>query len=329
MEKIVPFFGCFSTCIVLLTLSAAQTIQVDITPAHSTNHFRPNETLGAGIDRIPSEAIDSGLAQPNLGRALASGWQPVSYRNNTELSIEAWHWNPQGTWSEPGQKGYFAGSATPAEPIRYSYGYSLPHRGFTRNDGTPNAGFSRITDGDDNSYWKSNPHLTQRFTGESDSLHPQWVAPGEKQHDVFPARSDTDDGARHALVTAYAVKRPDGQWSLLVVNRDQQNAHRARIEFQNQSSRQSASFFGPVEISTFGKGQYQWHPGHTRYVGHAEYPAEPSVAARATPPHVLLLGFGRQKAPRGDRCRGHYPEAGGVSHTAVHQQPQWPVVPAH
>ena len=224
---------------------------------------------------------------------------------------------------------YFTGSATPAEPIRYSYGYSLPHRGFTRNDGTPNAGFSRITDGDDNSYWKSNPHLTQRFTGESDSLHPQWVAPGEKQHDVFPARSDTDDGARHALVTAYAVKRPDGQWSLLVVNHDQQNAHRARIEFQNQSSRQSASFFGPVEISTFGKGQYQWHPGHTRYVGHAEYPAEPSVAARATPPHVLLLGFGRQKAPRGDRCRGHYPEAGGVSHTAVHQQPQWPVVPAH
>ncbi|MGA9977947.1 MAG: hypothetical protein WBQ08_04875, partial [Candidatus Sulfotelmatobacter sp.] len=23
--------------------------------------------------------------------------------------------------------------------------------------------------------------------------------------------------------------------------------------------------------------QYQWHPGHTRFVGHAEYPAEPSV----------------------------------------------------
>jgi len=703
LEKIVPFFGCFSTCIVLLTLSAAQTIQVDITPAHSTNHFRPNETLGAGIDRIPSEAIDSGLAQPNLGRALASGWQPVSYRNNTELSIEAWHWNPQGTWSEPGQKGYFTGSATPAEPIRYSYGYSLPHRGFTRNDGTPNAGFSRITDGDDNSYWKSNPYLTQRFTGESDSLHPQWVvidlsqvqqvdsirikwaepyatrflvqhwigddpmhapthgvwqtfplgaiehghggsdilrlnasplpvrflrilmtessntcaageastdpracvgyaineiylgttsadgefhdilrhtqdqeqtttycssvdpwheasdlgtthqaqvgfdlfftsgitrglpamlpialvydtpesavaeiaylkgrnypiayiemgeemdgqylspedygalyiqwatalhrldptlklggpglgggledletwpaangkaswvtrfidylkqhghmrdlaffsfehypydgcripwsslydetqlvshimqvwrddgvpanipmfitesnlssaasetsmdlfsglwladyigsfltaggngvyyfhylpllmehgcndspgtygmlsvdaqykiqqplaqffasqlinlewvAPGEKQHDVFPARSDIDDGAGHALVTAYALKRPDGQWSLLVVNRDQQNAHRARIEFQNQSSRESASFFGPVEISMFGKGQYQWHPGHTRYVGHAEYPAEPSVVAetfgRADPDGPVL-----------------------------------------
>ena len=160
--------------ILLVTLSAAQTIQVDITPAHATNHFRPNDTLGAGIDRIAPEAIDSGLTQPNLARAMASGWQPVSYRNNTELSIEAWHWNPQGSWSEPGEKGYFTGSATPAEPIRYSYGYSLPHRGFTRNDGTPNAGYSRMTDGDEKTYWKSNPYLTQRFTGESDALHPQW-----------------------------------------------------------------------------------------------------------------------------------------------------------
>jgi hypothetical protein len=172
-KLVVPIWSF--TLMFLASRCIAQTIQVDITPAHATNHFRPNETLGAGIDRIPSEAIDSGLAQPNLARAMASGWGPISYRNNTELSIEAWHWNPQGTWSEPGEKGYFTGSVTSAEPIRYSYGYSLPHRGFTRNDGTPNAGFSRMTDGDEKTYWKSNPYLTQRFTGESDALHPQWV----------------------------------------------------------------------------------------------------------------------------------------------------------
>jgi hypothetical protein len=673
----------------LVTLGTAQTIQVDITPAHASNHFRPNQTLGAGIDRIPPEAIDSGLAQPNLARAMASGWQPISYRNNTELSIEAWHWNPHGTWSEPGEKGYFTGSATPGDPIGYSYGYSLPHRGFTRNGGTPNAGYSRMTDGDETTYWKSNPYLTQHFTGESDALHPQWViidlaqvqqvdslhiswaepyatkflvqqwlgedpmqsptrgvwqtfplgviehghggsqvlrlnatplpvrflrilmtessdtcgdhpssdpracvgyairelylgttsadgefhdimrhssnqeqtttycssvdpwheasdlgtthqaqvgfdllyrsgvtrglpamisialvydtpenavaeiaylkkqnypisyiemgeeadgqylapedygslylqwatalhrldptlklggpsyqgtsqdvetwpdaggkvswtqrfvdylkqhgrmsdlaffsfehypyegcripwgslydepqlinhimqvwrdhgipadlpmfitegnlsasasetfmdifsglwladyvgsfltaggngvyffhylplqmehgcndspgtfgmltvdaqykieqplpeffasqlinlewvAPGGDLHEVFPAKSDVDDGAGHAVVTAYAVKRPDGQWSLLVVNHDQQNVHRVKIAFADQATGKSDSFGGTVEISTFGKGQYRWHPGHTRYVGHAEYPAEPSVTA--------------------------------------------------
>jgi hypothetical protein len=162
-------------CFLLLTACAAQTIQVDITPGHFTNRFVPSETLGAGIDRIPVQAIDKDLVQPNLGKALESGWQTVSYRQNTELAVEAWHWNPQGTWSDPSGKGYFTGSATPTEMIRYSYGYSLPHRGFTRNDGTDNAGFSRLTDGDPGTYWKSNPYLAQRFTGESDSLHPQWI----------------------------------------------------------------------------------------------------------------------------------------------------------
>jgi F5/8 type C domain len=156
--------------------AASQTISIDV--SHPTNHFVPRETLGAGVDRIAAEAIDKDLLQPALEKTLASGWQPVTYRQNTELAVEAWHWNPQGTWSErsgSSGKGYFTGSATPTEMLRYSYGYALPRRGFTRNDGTDNVGFSRLTDGDVNTFWKSNPYLTLHFTGESDTLHPQWV----------------------------------------------------------------------------------------------------------------------------------------------------------
>jgi hypothetical protein len=90
-----------------------------------------------------------------------------------------------------------------------------------------------------------------------------------------------NDGAGHAVITAYAVHRPDGQWSIMAVNRDQENSHRVKINFSGDASGKSESFDGPVEISTFGKQQYQWHPGHTRYVGHAEYPAEPSVTAES------------------------------------------------
>jgi hypothetical protein len=156
--------------------ATAQVVEIDV--SHPTNHFVPKETLGAGVDRIAVEAIDKDLLQPTLDKTLASGWQPVTYRQNTELAIEAWHWNPQGTWSEgsgASGKGYFTGSATPTEMLRYSYGYALPRRGTTRNDGTDNVGFSRLTDGDVNTFWKSNPYLTQHFTGESDALHPQWV----------------------------------------------------------------------------------------------------------------------------------------------------------
>ncbi len=173
MKKPSAVFVCAAVCFAFALSAEGQTITVDV--SHSTNHFVPKETLGAGVDRIAVEAIDKDLLQPTLEKTLASGWQPVTYRQNTELAVEAWHWNPQGTWSDAGGKGYFTGSATPTETIRYSYGYALPRRGFTRNDGTDNVGFSRLTDGDLNTFWKSNPYLAQRFTGESDALHPQWV----------------------------------------------------------------------------------------------------------------------------------------------------------
>ena len=193
-------------CFSLLVTCTAQTIQVDITPAHSTNRFVPSEALGAGIDRIPGEAIDKGLVQPALDQVLASGWQTVSYRQNTELAMEAWHWNPNGTWSDPSGKGYFTGSTTLADPIRYSYGYSLPHRGTTRNDGTGNAGFSRLTDGDLNTYWKSSPYLTQRFTGESDALHPQWVILDLTQNQMV-------DSIRIVWANPYAIRYVVQNWT--------------------------------------------------------------------------------------------------------------------
>jgi len=150
----------------------AQTIRVDITPDHAVNTFRPTEALGAGVDRIPRVATDKIFTEPMLKQILSAGWQTVSYRQNTELFVEAWHWNPQGTWSEAGDKGYFVGNSAPTEIIRHSYGYPLPHAGFSQPDGT---GYSRLTDGDVHTYWKSNPYLAKAYTGEDDSLLPQWV----------------------------------------------------------------------------------------------------------------------------------------------------------
>jgi hypothetical protein len=159
-----------------LSSATAQIIRIDTNQTHSTNAIRPTKALGAGIDRLPYGAADKLYVDSTLKQVLAAGWQTVTYRQNTELHMEAWHWNPQGTWSDPSGKGYFTGSPSPGpEPIRHSYGYPLPHRGVTRDDGTDTVGYSRLTDGDPNSYWKSNPYLSSTFTGENDSLHSQWV----------------------------------------------------------------------------------------------------------------------------------------------------------
>ena len=154
----------------------ADTIRVDAAPEHLTNSIRPAEALGAGVDRLPYGAADKLFTPDTIARVLSAGWQTVTYRQNTELHAEAWHWNPRGAWSGPGERGYFVGEASPgAEPVIHSYGYPLPRRGVTRDDGTDTIGYSRLTDGDTRTFWKSNPYLTQAFTGEDDGVHPQWV----------------------------------------------------------------------------------------------------------------------------------------------------------
>jgi NedA-like, galactose-binding domain len=163
-------FGAFG---LLAPRTSAQTIHVDI--SHPANTIGPNQALGAGIDRLPYGAVDKLFNAEMVKQVLAAGWGPISYRQNTELHMEDWHWNPEGTWSDPSGKGYFVGSPTPAQFLRHSYGYELPHRGVTHDDGTDLDGYSRLTDGDLNTYWKSNPYLTERYTHEDDSLHPQWV----------------------------------------------------------------------------------------------------------------------------------------------------------
>jgi F5/8 type C domain len=154
----------------------AQELVVDATPSHVANEFSPIRALGGAVDRIEIEAADHALEQPMLNEILGAGWQVVSYRQNTELEAEAWHWNPAGTWSDPSGKGYFVGRSTPSsESLDHSYGYALPHRGTTMDSMEQGFHYSQLTDGDTDSYWKSNPYLTQHFTREDDSLLPQWV----------------------------------------------------------------------------------------------------------------------------------------------------------
>ena len=134
--------------------ATAQDIVVDAAVSDAVNSFSPVRALGGAVDRQRggntqaeiekhTQWVLSGSALTEL---LGTGWQTVTYRQNTELHIEAWHWNPRGTWSNAARKeGYFTGSAEPTnDEIVHSWAYPLPHRGATLGDGN---GWSRLTDG--------------------------------------------------------------------------------------------------------------------------------------------------------------------------------------
>ena len=126
--------SCLGAALVVLVtdLASAQNIVVDSAPSHVANSFSPFRALGGAIDRLRSgtgapgagnrlmsreefeKNTDTLLAGPVLKEVLGAGWQTVSYRQNTELMVEAWHWNARGAWSNAEkQEGYFTGSAEP------------------------------------------------------------------------------------------------------------------------------------------------------------------------------------------------------------------------
>src|ERR1700722_9267118 len=115
-------------CLAIFLLSVAriagaqQNEQITVDTGHLANSFSPLQALGGAVDRqrggTTQEAIEKHttwvLTDPVLKDLLGAGWGTVSYRQNTELHVEAWHWNPHGTWSDPAKKeGYFTGSAEP------------------------------------------------------------------------------------------------------------------------------------------------------------------------------------------------------------------------
>ena len=89
-------------------------------------------------------------------------------------------------------------------------------------------------------------------------INREWVQHRAGVHVMFPAAVDIKDAEGNLLVTSYAVHRPDGNWSLMLVNRDETNSHAVRVLFDDAKNKREESFSGPVTFVTFGSEQYVW-----------------------------------------------------------------------
>jgi hypothetical protein len=180
------------------------------------NSFVPDDAFGAALDGMGKGEVEQLYTPFNIERMRSAGLKRISYRIRTELGIEAWHWNAEGTWSDPAHaQGYWTSSDRPGKLQRVTWGYNLPRRGDTI-DQANNLGWSRLDDGDAKSFWKSNPYLDRRFTGAAES-RPQWIAIDLDEARLIQAASIAwaEPFATHFQVQYWQGEDqwdPDGRW---------------------------------------------------------------------------------------------------------------------
>lgn len=176
----------------------------------------------------------------------------------------------------------FAGFLTAGGQATYYYhalAYSPPHPACKNSWGTYHMFMT-----DEN--YRIRQRTSQFFAAQM--ITQEWVEPKEAEHWLFAASSDVKDAKGNVLVTAYAVLRPDGQWAVMAINKDYEHPHAVRIVFHDDAAQSDREFSGEVELISFGKAQYQWHPAGRN--GHADPdgpPAEKTVNADAEGMYTL------------------------------------------
>jgi hypothetical protein len=132
---------------------------------------------------------------------------------------------------------------------------------------------------------KIKQYSSQYFASRMINL--DWVKHGAGIHRFYPASSDLTDDAGNVLVTAYAVLRPGGDWSVLLVNKDSSNDHAVRIQFDGADATPSQHFSGKISVTTFGAAQYVWHPEGAK--SHADPDGPAAVSSLEAMPDTNFL----------------------------------------
>lgn len=93
-------------------------------------------------------------------------------------------------------------------------------------------------------------------------INRDWIGPPAEPHQLFPL--SIAGGAQFGLerVSAFALRLPDGTWSLLAINKNPNEAYNLEIEFLGKNGRIPAR--GQVALTQFSRAQYRWQPAAER-----------------------------------------------------------------
>jgi hypothetical protein len=97
------------------------------------------------------------------------------------------------------------------------------------------------------------------------------------------------NGNGDEMITAYAVHRPDGLWTLLLINKDPQRAYETSVVFRNAVGA-TGTFDGRLDIFQYSSKQYLLGgPANNPYPVRADEPDHKVIqSSRETLPQISL-----------------------------------------
>ncbi len=198
-----------------------------------------------------SKLLDDLAAEPHLMRTITDVWRKDGLPSNvpmyiTEANFTATNFSqtPMQIEGALWQADYMASALSNGVSGVVYYQYEpVP---LSQNKACPSDwGNLTMFDADVNANIRA--RTAQYFAGRM--LTREWVVPGDGEHELFKA---TVHGAgRDGLLSAYAVRRPDALWSVMIVNKDSR-PHSVAIAFGGKRFNQM------VTRTTFGSAQYVW-----------------------------------------------------------------------
>ena len=118
-------------------------------------------------------------------------------------------------------------------------------------------------------------------------INREWLTHRSGVHQMYRVTTDVKDADGNELVTAYAVRRPDGNWSVMLVNRDEGQAHTVRIGFEGAGG-PPGYFSRAMRVVSFGSEQYVWNDEGAASHADPDGPAVASVMAGGARATVVL-----------------------------------------
>ena len=128
----------------------------------------------------------------------------------------------------------------------YLYGYE-PNRVEKEMACTAGNNMLFLADYDGNIEYKTSTYFGARL------MMNEWLQPTGGVHKIYPCKMSSKGSREASLISAYAVRRPDRKWALMLINKDPQHTLEVNFQFKNESV-----FAGEADVYQFSHKQYEW-----------------------------------------------------------------------